>query len=285
MLLVDILQDFPLPKLFAATLGCGVVVGAVVLISVRLALRALGGAAAQVLPIQGSLITGLTTMFALMVAFSAAGIWSDDVQARAVVQREANALENIAALASYLPDASREEVLTEVLRIGRVVIDKDWPAMKRRVGPNEPLLDRAEVSPVAILIASLSKTATGPALNTLLGQIVELRSARLQREMIARSRISPAVWVALLIPPIAALTIIALAYNHHFGWQLTAASIYIVGLCGALFVILAHDRPFIGYLGLKPIPIEIAIQRIQRMAGNLAPPPQTLPTVAPHHAE
>ena len=43
MLLVDILQDFPLPKLFAATLGCGVVVGAVVLISVRLAAARVGG--------------------------------------------------------------------------------------------------------------------------------------------------------------------------------------------------------------------------------------------------
>jgi hypothetical protein len=275
----------PLPQLFVATLACGVVVGAVVLTSVRLALRALGGGAAQVLPVQGSLITGLTTLFALMVAFSAAGIWSDDVQARVVVQREANALENIVALASYLPDASREEVRTEILRIAHLVVDKDWPAMKRRVGLNEPLFDRSEISPVAILIASLSKVATGPASNMLLGQIVELRSARLHREMIARSGVSAAVWVALLIPPILALTVIALAYNHRFGWQLAATSIYIVGVCVALVVILAHDRPFVGHFGLKPIPIEVAINRIQRMTGNLAPPPQTLPTVAPNHAE
>jgi hypothetical protein len=281
MLLVDFLQELPLPQLFVATLGCGVVVGAVVLVSVQLALRALGGGAAQVLPVQGSLITGLTTMFALMVAFSAAGIWSDDFQARAVVQREANALENIVALANYLPDALREEIQNQILRIGKNVVDNDWPAMKRRVGPNEPLLDRSEISPAAILIASVSKGAAGPASNVLLGQIIELRSARLHREMIARSGVSPAVWVALLIPPIAALTVIALAYNHAFGWQLTAASIYIVGVCGALFVILAHDRPFVGHFGLKPIPIEVAMQRIQRMTGNLAPPPQTLPTVAP----
>jgi len=59
MLLVDFLQELPLPQLFVATLGCGVVVGAVVLVSVQLALRALGGGAAQVLPVQGSLITGV----------------------------------------------------------------------------------------------------------------------------------------------------------------------------------------------------------------------------------
>jgi hypothetical protein len=218
-----------------------------------------------------------------MVAFSAAGIWSDDVQARGAVQREANALENVVALSSYLPDALREEVRNEILHIGQRVVENDWPAMKRRVGPNEPLLDRSGISPVATLIAAVSKGAAGPASNVLLGQIVELRSARLHREMIARSGVSPAVWVALLIPPIAALTVIALAYNHNFGWQLTAASIYIVGVCGALFVILAHDGPFVGSprLEVKPIPIEVAIQRIQRMAGNLAPPPQTLPTVAP----
>jgi hypothetical protein len=156
MLLVNFLEALPLPRLFVATLVCGVIVGAVVIVSVRLALRALGGGATQVLPIQGSLITGLTTMFALMVAFSAAGIWRDDVQARAVVQRQANALENVVALSSYLPDALREEVRNEILHIGQRVVENDWPAMKRRVGPNEPLLDRSGISPVATLIASVS---------------------------------------------------------------------------------------------------------------------------------
>lgn len=267
MLLLDFLQYLPLAELFAATIFCGAVVGAIVLFVVRLTLRALKVDRKQALPIRESLIGGLTGMFAIMLAFSAAGIWTDDIRAREAVQREANALENIVALASYLPEQLREEVRNKILVFGRRTIEKDWPAMQRRAGFNEPLFERLGRSPIVGLIDQLSSGAEGsttsPAFGVLVGQLVELRSARIQREMIARGGVSPAQWMALILIPMAALTLIVLAYNHDFRWQLTAAGIYLVAVCAALFVILAHDRPFVGHLGIKPIPIERAMERIQ----------------------
>jgi len=267
MLLLDFLQYLPLAELFAATIFCGAIVGAIVLFFVRLTLRALKVDRKQALPIRESLIGGLTGMFAIMLAFSAAGIWTDDIRAREAVQREANALENIVALASYLPDQLREEVRNKILVFGRRTIEKDWPAMQRRAGFNEPLFERLGRSPIVGLIDQLSSGAEGsttsPAFGVLVGQLVELRSARIQREMIARGGVSPAQWMALILIPMAALTLIVLAYNHDFRWQLTAAGIYLVAVCAALFVILAHDRPFVGHLGIKPIPIERAMERIQ----------------------
>ena len=139
--------------------------------------------------------------------------------------------------------------------------------MQRRAGLNEPLFERSGRSPIVRLIDQLSSGAggstAGPAFGGLVGQLMELRSARVQREMIARGGVSPAQWMALILLPMAALTLNVLAYNHDLRWQLTAASIYIVAVCAALFVILAHDRPFVGHLGIKPIPIERAMQRIQ----------------------
>lgn len=267
MLLLDFLQYLPLAELFAATIFCGAIVGAIVLFLVRLTLRALTVDRKQALPIRESLIGGLTGMFAIMLAFSAAGIWTDDIRAREAVQREANALENIVALASYLPDQLREEVRNKILVFGRRTIEKDWPAMQRRAGFNEPLFERLGRSPIVGLIDQLSSGAEGsttsPAFGVLVGQLVELRSARIQREMIARGGVSPAQWMALILIPMAALALIVLAYNHDFRWQLTAAGIYLVAVCAALFVILAHDRPFVGHLGIKPIPIERAMERIQ----------------------
>lgn len=267
MLLLDFLQYLPLAELFAATIFCGAIVGAIILFLVRLTLRALKVDRKQALPIRESLIGGLTGMFAIMLAFSAAGIWTDDIRAREAVQREANALENIVALASYLPDQLREEVRNKILVFGRRTIEKDWPAMQRRAGFNEPLFERLGRSPIVGLIDQLSSGAEGsttsPAFGVLVGQLVELRSARIQREMIARGGVSPAQWMALILIPMAALTLIVLAYNHDFRWQLTAAGIYLVAVCAALFVILAHDRPFVGHLGIKPIPIERAMERIQ----------------------
>ncbi|MGA7427701.1 MAG: hypothetical protein WBX07_14050 [Rhodoplanes sp.] len=277
MLLLDFLQYLPLAELFAATVFCGVIVGAVVLVSVRLTLRALKVDPKQALPIRESLIGGLTGMFAIMLAFSAAGIWSDDIRAREAVQREANALENIVALSSYLPEQLRGEVRNQILVFGRHTIEEDWPAMQRRAGLNEPLFERSGRSPIVRLIDQLSSGAggstAGPAFGGLVGQLMELRSARVQREMIARGGVSPAQWMALILLPMAALTLIVLAYNHDLRWQLTAASIYIVAVCAALFVILAHDRPFVGHLGIKPIPIERAMERIQH--GSVSQNPES----------
>lgn len=267
MLLLDYLQYLPLAELFAATVFCGAAVGAIVLFTIRLTLRALKVDRKQALPIRESLIGGLTGMFAIMLAFSAAGIWTDDIRAREAVQREANALENIAALASYLPEQLRDEVRNQILVFGQRTIDKDWPAMQQRATLNEQLFERLGRSPIVGLIDQLSSGAggstTGPAFGVLVGQLMELRGARIQREMIARGGVSPAQWMALILIPMAALTLIVLAYNHDFRWQLTAASIYLVAVCAALFVILAHDRPFVGHLGIKPIPIERAMERIQ----------------------
>ena len=92
----------------------------------------LGIAPTQSLPIRDALIGSLSAMFALMVAFSAAGSWSDAVQARAAVQREANSIENIIAIAWSFPNEFRDQVHNEILRYARRVVEKDWPAMRHR---------------------------------------------------------------------------------------------------------------------------------------------------------
>ncbi len=83
------------------------------------------------------MISSLSAIFALMVAFSASGIWNDALQARAAVQREANAIENVTALASHYPEELRDEVHIAMLRYGRRVIENDWPAMQHRAGVND----------------------------------------------------------------------------------------------------------------------------------------------------
>jgi hypothetical protein len=101
--------------------------------------------------------------------------------------------------------------------------------------------------------------------NPLIAQIVDLRSARLQREMLARGGVSPAQWLAMIVIAMGAMTTIAIAHNHAFGLQLVTLGIYVLGVSAAFSVILAHDRPFVGHLGVRPIPIEQAIERIERV--------------------
>jgi hypothetical protein len=267
MILLDFLEALPLPLLFLVTIVCGLAAGTLVLVAVRVTVHLLGIAPTQSLPIRDALIGSLSAMFALMVAFSAAGIWSDAIQARGAVQREANSIENIVAIGWSFPKDFREDVHNEMLRYARRTIQRDWPAMRRRAGLNETLFDRSNSPLVALITRASEENSSGhslPLSNALIEQIVELRAARLQREMIARGGISTAQWVAMILIALGAMTTIAIAHNHEGGLQITTLSVYAVGASSAFFVLLAHDRPFVGYLAVEPVPIEQAIERIER---------------------
>jgi hypothetical protein len=234
---------------------------------VRLAVRLLKLGRTRPFPIRDALISSLSAMFALMVAFSAAGIWSDAIQARGAVQREANSIENIVAIASGFPDELREQVHSEMLRYARRAVQRDWPAMRHRAGLNETLLERSNSPLVALITHASEESGKGrslPLSEVLIGQLVDLRAARLQRETIARGGVSPAQWLAMILIALGAMTMIAIAHNHEIGLQAATLGVYAVGVSSAFFVILAHDRPFVGYLGVGPIPIEQVIERIER---------------------
>jgi AraC-like DNA-binding protein len=263
---LELFEPLPLPHLFFATLIWVALVGATVILIVRLGVRAIGIDPSQPILVRDAVIGSLSGMFALMVAFSASGIWNDALQARAAVQREANAIENVNALAVHYPAELREEVHDALLRYGRRVIESDWPAMKHRAGVNDTLFQRGN-GPLIQLIDQIAEARSGspdlPYSDLLISQLLDLRSARLQREVIARGGVSPAQWVALITIAMAAMLVIAVAHNHAFGLQTAAMGAYVLGVSAALFVVLAHDRPFVGHSGVQPLPIRQAIDRIE----------------------
>jgi hypothetical protein len=266
MSFLEYFEPLPLPQLFFATLACVAAVGVAVLLIVRFAVRLIGLDPRQPILIRDAVISSLSAIFALMVAFSASGIWNDALQARAAVQREANAIENVTALTSHYPAELREEVHAAMLRYGRRVIESDWPAMQRRAGVNDTLYLRGN-GPIVHLIDQIAGARNGsPALpysDLLVSQLMDLRSARLQREVIARGGVTEAQWVALLVIATLAMCVIAIAHNHAFGLQTVAIGAYVVGVSAALFVVLAHDRPFVGHSAVKPLPIAQAIDRLE----------------------
>jgi Protein of unknown function (DUF4239) len=267
MSFLEYFEPLPLPQLFFATLVCVAMVGAVVILIVRLAVRLIGLDTTQPILIRDAVISSLSAIFALMVAFSASGIWNDALQARAAVQREANAIENVTALASHYPEELREEVHIAMLRYGRRVIENDWPAMQHRAGVNDMLYLRGN-GPIVQLIDRIAgarnASPTLPYSDLLVTQLMDLRGARLQREVIARGGVTEAVWVALITLATLAMFVIAIAHNHAFGLQTAAMGAYVLGVAAALFVVLAHDRPFVGHSAVKPLPIQQAIDRMER---------------------
>ena len=106
MILLDALQKLPLSQMFLATLAIGLTICfAIFLLSrlfVSLSVRLHGIEPENPLALRESIISAVSAMFALLLAFSAAGIWNDRLQAANTVEREAAALENVRVLAGGL---------------------------------------------------------------------------------------------------------------------------------------------------------------------------------------
>jgi hypothetical protein len=45
---------------------------------------------------------------------------------------------------------------------------------------------------------------------------------------------------------------VAICNSHSFGMQVVASHFYTVAAVAAFFVILAHDRPFVGVISVSP---------------------------------
>jgi positive regulator of sigma E activity len=60
---------------------------------------------------------------------------------------------------------------------------------------------------------------------------------------------------------VATLLAIVICNSHSFRLQIVAAHIYVFVASAAFFVILAHDRPFIGQVSIQPVAMRILIGR------------------------
>jgi hypothetical protein len=240
--------------------GCSLLVIAVL---VRLSVRLSGVDPAKPLPIQ-DLVPVTSIFFALMVAFSASGIWNDWLQARNAVQREALALENVLALAEGLSADRAAKVKAGVIAYAKAAAEHEWPAMARQADMDDPLY--AFSDPILVgLIAEVAREdvtkGSSPISAMLLPQIFEVRGARLARLTLAHSGLSGVQWFALIILAASALVVTALVHNNEPGRQALAMSLYAVAAAATFFVILAHDRPFVGVISVSAKPLlQVAVK-------------------------
>lgn len=89
----------------------------------------------------------------------------------------------------------------------------------------------------------------------LLPQIFEARSARLARLNMAHSSISEAQWFALVALIVSVQVSVALIYNNSQRIQVPAVNLVSLAGAAAFYVLLAHDRPFIGAITVSPKPL------------------------------
>ena len=178
---LDFLQSLPLPILCAVTVALSLLAGWLILGGVRVTLRLRGWDPAKPINVP-ELATITSVLFALLLSFSAAGVWNDWQQAQNAVRREALALENVLGLANGLPVERGEKLKERVVSYAKAAAKYEWPAMAYRADMDDLVFKALDAVLAGLTIELSSEIAQGdasPIAPMLLPQIFEARSARL----------------------------------------------------------------------------------------------------------
>jgi len=76
--------------------------------------------------------------------------------------------------------------------------------------------------------------------------------ARRHRIIISQSQVNLLKWACLFIQAVCALVAIAMVHSDNRLAAIIAMGIFATGVAASMLLILAHDRPFIGEISIRP---------------------------------
>ncbi len=199
------------------------------------------------------LMTLCGTLFVLNVTFLANSVWQIENDARETVNAEARSLKVIRIYMDAMTGPSREG-------FGRIIegyaqaVAAEWPMMTsstHRAAAESQLKD--------IYAGTIQGFSAGDQNRTLQQRILaaldQLSNARQQRLSMAQEVVSGGQWFTVTALGFLLMTVIAVCHGRFPLARSVALSAVTVAITVSLFVILAHDRPFVGFNAISPQPI------------------------------
>ncbi|KVW32589.1 hypothetical protein WK94_03515 [Burkholderia ubonensis] len=210
-----------------------------------------------------AMLSAVTTINSLLVAFSAVSVWSSYQAATDTVAAEAACATELSRdLAAFRvagtgADAARRALADYLAR----VVDDEWPQMQQH-GRADP---RAEAAFDRMFAAINRVTPADERERVLLAQamaraneMVKYRQARLQN---LESAMPGTLWAVMLVSSSLSLLLLYALPGTRFNVGLV--SIWAVTLGLAFFFVLAVDRPFAGEVSVSAAPIRHALDELR----------------------
>ena len=197
----------------------------------------------------------LGILFALFVAFTASQVWSDNDRANSVVDREASSLRTVAILAAAFPGEPETRLRGLLRSYIADAVAQEWPMMAQGTAT----LQTIPYSLAEALQFTLALAPSNPGQQTAQREITtaleNAMDARRQRIIISQSQVNWVKWACLCLQAICALLAIAMVHSGDRIASAVAMGLFAVGVGASLLLILAHDRPFIGHISVRPTPL------------------------------
>lgn len=247
----DLVYDLSPPLLFLLVLAC---VGAVALLIQRvIRLPLIAKAAPQLAQVAPAVSTIAGAIFGLSMSFLANAVWNTEDRAHNAVNSEARAIRLMELYMDSLTAPAYDGMSRLIANYGEAVA-QEWDAMSE-----DDYGTPAEVALRTIYGAVIRGLAEGDQ-NRLLQQrlltsLDDLSAARQDRLSIAQNYVSVSQWTLVVGLGIVLLCVVTLNHITTPLARKVAVAAVVMSISIMLYVILLHDRPFIGYDAIGPDPI------------------------------
>jgi hypothetical protein len=217
--------------------------------------------------VAGFIIGVLGAIYAVLLAFVVVIMWDQYGEARANIEQEANQLNSLAHLAQGFPDQTRGRLLFQMQAYAQSAIDDEWPAMEQgnESGRTQVALDdlwraQLDIDPQTNRETTLYQES--------LDHLDEMSASRRLRLYASRDDL-PLVIQFLLWGG----GMITIAFTYFFGVKsIRSQALMTAALAGViafiLFLVLALDNPFHGYVRASPEPLQLVLRRIQALSSK-----------------
>ena len=246
----DWLHNLPVLWMSLVVFGFTYLVTAAIYMAVSV--FAVGERARSFKAISPGLLSPLGIIFALFVAFTASQVWTDTEKAKAEIDREASALRGVVILATTFPREAEAQLRGLIRRYIADAATQEWAMMANRTANLRAIpgvVAEALQATLALMPSSEGQKTAQREMTTALETALD---ARRQRIIISQSQVNLLKWLCLFLQAVCALVAIALVHSDNRLASIIALGIFATGVAASMLLILAHDRPFVGEISIRP---------------------------------
>ncbi|MGB7556341.1 MAG: hypothetical protein WBM04_18385 [Candidatus Korobacteraceae bacterium] len=209
----------------------------------------------------GAVVAVIGTTYAVILAFTLAGVWAMFQQAQANEEQEANALVNVFRIASQLKDPNAKAIQDLCVRYADNALQREWPAMLKEQMPPE---GGAIINQLWTQAGEIQAHAQPDAIAAyqLMEELRGLTQYRRIRAMQVREALPNILWAVLL-----AGGIITVASSCFFGvpsFRFHLLQVVVLSFLIALVLVAIADidQPYQGNVRVAPQGFEFAIKTL-----------------------
>jgi hypothetical protein len=208
-----------------------------------------------------AIVASIFVFYGLAAALTAVRVSESYEKVRDITAHEASALAVLYRNVSEYPEPTRTALREEVRAYTHHVIHEAWPLQRRGIVPSEgvKVVDRLQSTIMRFEPTTEGQKALAQETLASFGRMMDARRLRLDA---VEHKLPGAMWLVVLLG--APISLVSAFYFPVRDGRVHRAQIALLAAFVGLvfFIILAHDRPYRGDLGLKATPYEIMYEQL-----------------------